>query len=119
VGWFKMAADTANDSSPRLVSVRRTEDGKVAGGGVVLGPDTVLTCAHVVNDALGRSMFDPRSPGVSQIWVELGDDDCEPQRHVARVSHWVPPRSRGGGQVRVGDGEWLSGLPEVLRVILR
>ncbi|MET8681035.1 trypsin-like peptidase domain-containing protein [Streptomyces sp. NPDC004647] len=110
MGWFKTADDTDDDSSPRMVTVRPTEDGKIAGGGVVLGPDTVLTCAHVVNDALGRSMFDPRSPGVSQICVELGDDDCEPQRHVVRVSHWVPPRSRDGGPVREGDGEWLGDL---------
>ncbi|MEU7472473.1 trypsin-like peptidase domain-containing protein [Streptomyces sp. NPDC044984] len=115
MGWFTAAGAPDDGPSPRVVSVRRTDDGKIAGGGVVLGPETALTCAHVINDALGRPMFDARSPGVDQIRVELHGHGREPERHLVRVSHWVPPRGRDGGPVREGDGAWFGDLA-VLRL---
>ncbi|AVH56952.1 serine protease [Streptomyces dengpaensis] len=97
-----------------VASVRRTRDGKVAGAGLILGADTVLTCAHVVNDALGRGLFEASAPGPDEIPVELrgprGHD-----RYPARVAHWIAPRTRDGRVVVEGDSEWLGDLA-VLRV---
>ncbi|MBT2493766.1 trypsin-like peptidase domain-containing protein [Streptomyces sp. ISL-96] len=114
MGWFKAADDADEDPSLHVVSVRRTEDGKAAGAGFVLGADTVLTCAHVVNDALGRAMFEYRSPGPVVIRVQVSDASRS-QLYLARVAHWIPPRARDDGAVREGDGEWLGDLA-VLRV---
>jgi hypothetical protein len=114
MGWFKVAEDN-NDPFLHVVSVRRTDDDrKAAGAGFVLGADTVLTCAHVVNDALGRAMFESRPPGPDEISVEVRDVSRS-QLYLARVAHWIPARARGGGVVREGDDEWLGDLA-VLRV---
>ncbi|MEU3859598.1 trypsin-like peptidase domain-containing protein [Streptomyces sp. NPDC028722] len=116
MGWFRNRWDSSDDPSRHVVTVRRTEDGKTAGAGFVLGPDTVLTCAHVVNAALGRDMFDARPPGVGEVPVEVRDDDMVRGRRLSsRVAHWIPPRARGGGPVTAGAAEWLGDLA-VLRV---
>ncbi|WP_405912978.1 trypsin-like peptidase domain-containing protein [Streptomyces sp. NBC_00963] len=115
MGWFRSAGDVDDDDpSLHVVSVLRAEGDKAAGAGFVLGADTVLTCAHVVNDALGRDMFEFRSPGSGEIPVELRDA-VRWYRYPARVAHWIPPRGRDGGAVRRGDDEWLGDLA-VLRV---
>ncbi|MQY10615.1 hypothetical protein SRB5_07260 [Streptomyces sp. RB5] len=84
------------------------------GAGFVLGPDTVLTCAHVVNAALGRDMLEPGSPGGADLAVQIhhgaGSRRCD-----ARVAHWIPPRDRDGGPVSPRAVEWLGDLA-VLRV---
>ncbi|GAP48511.1 putative uncharacterized protein [Streptomyces azureus] len=92
----------------------RRADGKSAGAALVLGSDTVLTCAHVVNDALGRALFDPRTPRLHEVFVTL-DTPQGIERYPARVAHWVAPRTRDGEVVRDGDTEWLGDLA-VLRV---
>jgi len=112
VGWF--LAGTATDENPahHVVSVRRVDTDRTAGGGVVIGVGTVLTCAHVINDALGRSLFDPRAPDLgTTIPVALHGA----RRHYAHVEHWIPPRTTNGEQVREGDRIWLGDLA-VLRL---
>ncbi|MGN9759375.1 VMAP-C domain-containing protein [Streptomyces sp. SD31] len=119
MGWFKeISAAPGEKWRPSAVSVRRTADGKTAGAAVVLGTDTVLTCAHVVNDALGRAQFDPRPPGLDELFVEVNVEvkgARKTERYPARVAHWIPPRTRDGQAVRDGDLEWLGDLA-VLRI---
>ncbi|MFC9930617.1 trypsin-like peptidase domain-containing protein [Streptomyces sp. NPDC127190] len=115
MGWFAAAGDGFADPSLHVVSVRRAHDGKSAGAGFVLGPDTVLTCAHVVNAALGRDMFDSRAPVVDEVTVDVSYDRQARQSHLARVAHWIPPRAPDGGAVRAGSVEWRGDLA-VLRV---
>ncbi|MFE2374844.1 trypsin-like peptidase domain-containing protein [Streptomyces sp. NPDC059398] len=114
MGWFRAAGEADDDPSLHVVSVLRAEGDKAAGAGFVLGSDTVLTCAHVVNDALGRDMFESRSPGSGEIPVEVREAGL-PERYPARVAHWIPPRGQDGGAVRRGDDAWLGDLA-VLRV---
>lgn len=114
MGWFRAAGDADDDPALHVVSVLRADGDKAAGAGFVLGADTVLTCAHVVNDALGRDMFDAGPPGPGEIPVVVRDA-VRSQRYPARVAYWIPPRGRGGGPVRTGDDEWLGDLA-VLRV---
>ncbi|MGW2847933.1 VMAP-C domain-containing protein [Streptomyces sp. NPDC001108] len=114
MGWFGLSGAAPVEEPSRLVvTVRRGGDGRVAGAGFALGPDTVLTCAHVVNEALGRPLLDPRTPRREAIRVEVRGaavTSCS-----ARLLHWVAPRSPGGGPVRETDQEWLGDLA-VLRI---
>jgi hypothetical protein len=112
-GWTWQAAEGETPDGP-IVTVRSPDDLRTVGAGFALGPDTVLTCAHVINDALGRGMLDSRPPGPDEIPVEVNTEDGT-ARCLARVAHWIPPRARDGGAVREGDGEWLGDLA-VLRV---
>ncbi|MFE9096139.1 trypsin-like peptidase domain-containing protein [Streptomyces sp. NPDC007264] len=115
MGWFA-AAEAAEDRTSRvpIVTVRRPDDLRMAGAGFPLGPETVLTCAHVVNDALGRNRFESSPPGLGDIPVEVAGAHGT-ERYPARVAHWIPPRAQDGGAVREGDDEWLGDLA-VLRV---
>jgi hypothetical protein len=115
VGWFGTAASDVEDPVRHVVSVRGAENGKIVGGGLLLGSTTVLTCAHVVNAALDRPMLEPRSPGLGQVAVEIGDDAGGARRFHASVAHWIAPRTRDGGPVPAGADEWLGDLA-VLRI---
>ncbi|MEU5978246.1 trypsin-like peptidase domain-containing protein [Streptomyces sp. NPDC047315] len=111
MGWFLMPEpETTGDALSCLATVHRAAGGKAAGGGVLLDARSVLTCAHVVNDALGRSLFEPRTPGPDElrlsVWGKHGRVAC-----AARVAHWIPPRPvSGSGAVREGAREWLGDL---------
>ncbi|WP_328766950.1 VMAP-C domain-containing protein [Streptomyces sp. NBC_00286] len=117
MGWFRALGPEPGgheDAGPFVVSIRRTRDGKTAGGGLVLAADAILTCAHVVNDALGRALFETRTPGPDEIFVVLrGPRGTE--RFPARVAHWIAPRAKTGGPVDDGEGEWHGDLA-VLRI---
>ncbi|GAA4809378.1 serine protease [Streptomyces ziwulingensis] len=115
MGWFGTAGGGAVDPSLHVVTVRRAKDAKAVGAGFVLSPDTVLTCAHVVNAALGRVMLEPRAPGLDEVVVEVHTDGPGVRSHPARVVHWVAPHASGGGPVPPADDEWLGDLA-VLRV---
>ncbi|KUN02937.1 hypothetical protein AQI95_25775 [Streptomyces yokosukanensis] len=115
MGWFHTAGEGAVHPSRYVVTVRRAEDGRTAGAGLVLAPDTVLTCAHVVNAALGRDMFHTAAPGARDVPVEVRGSTAGSSRRIARVAHWIPPRARDGGPVRPGVDVWLGDLA-VLRV---
>ncbi|WP_020131099.1 trypsin-like peptidase domain-containing protein [Streptomyces sp. 303MFCol5.2] len=115
MGWFRaVGASGDKETRSRVASVRRAADGSPAGAAVILGIDTVLTCAHVVNDALGRDLFEARTPRLDDVFVAL-DGPRSTERFPARVVHWIAPRARDGGAVRDGDSEWLGDLA-VLRV---
>ncbi|MFE8915173.1 trypsin-like peptidase domain-containing protein [Streptomyces globisporus] len=77
----------------------RSEDGSIAGAGFLVAPDTVLTCAHVVSDALGR----PRELAVGAgqtVGLDLPFAVGCPSG-TAKVVHWVPVREDQGGDVAV------------------
>ncbi|MEV6496289.1 trypsin-like peptidase domain-containing protein [Streptomyces prunicolor] len=115
MGWFLLAGTALDDdTSHHVVSVRRTDDGLTAGAGLVVGADTVLTCAHVVNDALGRPLFESRDPGRGAIPVEV-HGKLGSHRYYAHIEHWIPPRSESGGKVFARDVTWLGDLA-VLRL---
>lgn len=115
MGWF-LVAGTASDDDPshHVVTVLRSDDYRTAGAGLIVGADTVLTCAHVVNDALGRPLFDSREPERRVLRVRL-NGKAGSREYFAHVEHWVPPRSADGGRVSDGEGTWLGDLA-VLRL---
>ncbi|MFF9784250.1 trypsin-like peptidase domain-containing protein [Streptomyces nigrescens] len=70
-------------------------DGTVAGGGVLVSDDggnvSVLTCAHVVNMALGRHQFAAEKPTSDRVTVAF--PSAPGQRAPAGVIGWWPARS--------------------------
>ncbi|MFF7981525.1 trypsin-like peptidase domain-containing protein [Streptomyces sp. NPDC007901] len=69
-------------------------DGSCVGAAVLVGDSLVLTCAHVVNSALGRGYFETATPGPGDV-VRLRMPHVDPDRELSgRVDHtmWRPPR---------------------------
>ncbi|MFE5596907.1 trypsin-like peptidase domain-containing protein [Streptomyces sp. NPDC056549] len=113
--WFLAGAQPA-DPRHWVVSVLRTEaarepGGRTAGAGVLLPGGQLLTCAHVVNDALGRPFFEYRPPGGVRVPVVLYGPSG-PARYEAELAYWIPPRRVDGTlPVRArSDREWLGDL---------
>ncbi|MEU5691141.1 trypsin-like peptidase domain-containing protein [Actinosynnema sp. NPDC020468] len=78
-----------------------TTDGHTAGTGVLVGSAQVLTCAHVVNLALGldhRSVDRPTTP--IRVEFPLSGD-----ARLASVTQWTPPPPREGA-----PGDDIAGL---------
>jgi WD40 repeat protein len=68
-----------------------------AGLGLLVGTSQLVTCAHVVNSALGRALHEQAQPGESDlVQVEFPQLPEMPVRQ-AQVVSWVPPPIRGGG----------------------
>lgn len=77
----------------------RSKDGAIVGAGFFVAGDTVLTCAHVVSDALDQ----PRESIVEAgavVGLDLPFAGGQP-RGTAEVVHWVPVREDQGGDVAV------------------
>lgn len=82
------ALDVNEHLNPALVRVRAVEDGVPVGAGLLFRAGQVITCAHVVNSALGRA------PGA----VDRPDEpvpvdfpfSARPRRLSARVVRWSP-----------------------------
>ncbi|MFG2223389.1 trypsin-like peptidase domain-containing protein [Streptomyces sp. NPDC048644] len=89
----------AGDDTPlhrSFVSVRNA--GAAIGCGVLVADRLVLTCAHVVNSALGRDRFDRQPPGGEAVTLRL--PHLAPGRDLtAHVAHewWAPPRATARG----------------------
>ena len=89
-----------------VVRILRPE-GWPAGTGVLVGRREVMTCAHVVNRALGRDLRSQDRPEGTVVidfpLVDAGSARCE-----ARVTRWLPPpRDRAAGDapgLLGGDG---------------
>ncbi|MEU6119612.1 trypsin-like peptidase domain-containing protein [Streptomyces sp. NPDC047117] len=75
---------TASRTAPR--SALRT-----VGAGVCLTPRHVLTCAHVINLAVGRHKLEYAHPGAVELAVGFPGADRS-TRGTARLTHWIPPR---------------------------
>jgi vWA-MoxR associated protein C-terminal domain len=95
------------------VRVLRRGTAVPAGVGFVAGARHIVTCAHVVNVALGRDQRDQERPGLdARVQVDfpmLGGADGGPSR-TCRVEAWSPPPLSGvsggdvAGMVVVGEG---------------
>ncbi|WP_371618686.1 trypsin-like peptidase domain-containing protein [Streptomyces sp. NBC_00454] len=99
----------------------RGADGTVGGAGFLVAPDLVLTCAHVVSDALGRPRDeDPTGSGIAvdlplaDLRTDDRDDgrtddrdsdrtdaptEDDPRQWPAVVEHWVPIRTGRAGDI--------------------
>jgi hypothetical protein len=79
--------------------------GRAAGIGFVVGEQQIVTCAHVVNTALGRDEHfqnAPRPEERVQIDFPLLDEGAGSTRRECRVDQWTAPPSQGisgGGDV--------------------
>ncbi|MBT2439163.1 trypsin-like peptidase domain-containing protein [Streptomyces sp. ISL-36] len=104
----------AEEAESTLVSavVRiKGPDGAIGGAGFLVAPDQVLTCAHVVSDALGR----PRDALVdvgTEVTVDLplaetpdggddGGDGSDGRDGSAAIQHWIPIRPDQTGDIAV------------------
>ncbi|MGI5179034.1 trypsin-like peptidase domain-containing protein [Dactylosporangium sp. CA-152071] len=77
--------------------VRISGSGRPVGMGVLVGPRQVITCAHVVNAALGRDhRSQPRPDQTVTVQVEFPRVGGRPIR-TARVVAWNPPPEWGTG----------------------
>ncbi|WP_431961955.1 trypsin-like peptidase domain-containing protein [Actinacidiphila sp. bgisy160] len=72
-------------------------DGEPVGGGFLVAPDLVLTCAHVVSDALRRPREDDVTPGTG-LHVDL---PFASGVGTAELEHWVPVRPDQTGDIAV------------------
>ncbi|MFE7371195.1 nSTAND1 domain-containing NTPase [Streptomyces anulatus] len=80
--------------------------GAIGGAGFLVAPELVLTCAHVVSDALERDRAETVEPG-TEVRLDLplawsagaGDRDGAPWS--AEVQHWVPIRPDQTGDIAV------------------
>ncbi|MGJ5752751.1 VMAP-C domain-containing protein [Streptomyces puniciscabiei] len=79
------------------------EDPSVAGAGALLSPRYVLTCAHVVSDALGKQPTDIEPPTRSARLDVMVRQGAELHRSTARLVVWVPPRHTPGNNWGEGD----------------
>ncbi|MEU3048021.1 trypsin-like peptidase domain-containing protein [Streptomyces sp. NPDC006984] len=96
MGWFLGGAGPEADDDGRLaVAVRRVGEPVTAGAGVLVAPGTVLTCAHVVNDALGRPVFAAAPPGAATLRIDYRGRHGT-REAAAEVTHWIPPRRLDG-----------------------
>ncbi|MCX5203675.1 serine protease [Streptomyces sp. NBC_00237] len=98
-----------------MVSIRRAQSYKSSGAGVLLGGGMVLTCAHVVNDALGRASFEQRHPGDAEVTVEIPGSSIR-QGVSACVQAWIPPAGEDGSRIMPGEDEYWLGDLSVLRL---
>jgi hypothetical protein len=110
-----------------VIRVLRAGSVVPAGVGFVVGERHVLTCAHVVNTALGWAQRDQEAPGAEvRVQVDfplLGDPEGAPLRSC-RVAVWVPPPVSGvaggdvAGLVLVGEGLPVGAGPARLAEVM-
>ncbi|MFN2494469.1 MAG: hypothetical protein ABR608_00965 [Pseudonocardiaceae bacterium] len=63
-------------------------DGNTAGVGVLVGPQQILTCAHVVNATLGRDERAQDQP-TGEVTIQFAVGNGPTLR--ARAQRWLPP----------------------------
>ncbi|MDH2390627.1 trypsin-like peptidase domain-containing protein [Streptomyces sp. HNM0663] len=95
------------EAEPALVSavVRvKGPDGAIGGAGFLIAPDLVLTCAHVVSDALERPREDTVEAG-AEVTVDVplarNADGVDGGDHGAEVQRWLPIRPDQTGDIAV------------------
>jgi hypothetical protein len=77
----------------------------VVGGGFLVGPRVVATCAHVVADAIGADPYSDVAPAgeVSLDFPLVPDGEHPPTRLAARVRRWSPIAPDGSGDIALLD----------------
>ncbi|MEU7965545.1 trypsin-like peptidase domain-containing protein [Streptomyces sp. NPDC049097] len=110
--WLRTEGAATIGARQSLVCVLDTAR-KTVGSGVYLGDGRVLTCSHVVNDALGRDMFtqdEPVGTAVGVAFPYAGSRAAIPARTIA----WIPARRTATGgpprPARTGDLVWYGDL---------
>ncbi|WP_432187191.1 serine protease [Streptomyces sp. Tue6028] len=94
-----------DEAEPALISavVRiKGADGAIGGAGFLIAADLVLTCAHVVSDALDRPREDTVKGG-TEITVDVAlaanADGIDGGDHSAEVQRWIPIRPDQTGDI--------------------
>ncbi|MGH8910074.1 MAG: trypsin-like peptidase domain-containing protein, partial [Egibacteraceae bacterium] len=91
--------------------------GRVVGSGVLVGAREVVTCAHVISDALGQTAGDPLGAVVM-----LDFPLVAPRVYVsATVVVWQPPRADGAGDIAglvLADAPLADGTGDVAGLVL-
>jgi hypothetical protein len=92
----------------------RDGEARAFGGGFLIAADRVLTCAHVVNQVLGRPSFAQERPAdpdgeIEGLSVTL-PGSTGGRRVRARLDGWMPARRTDGTPAREGDIEWTGDL---------
>lgn len=111
--WLRTGGAGAVEARQSLACVLDTARGVVVGSGVYLGDGRILTCSHVVNDALGRDPFAQDEPTGTTVGVAF--PHAEPGVAIpARTVAWIPARralANGASQpARTGDFVWSGDL---------
>ncbi|MGW3496539.1 VMAP-C domain-containing protein [Streptomyces sp. NPDC001020] len=108
--WFAAAPDgRPADARGALVQVLSKDQARTVGAGVYLLGRSLLTCAHVVNLALGLRALSPEDPGNVVLDVAF---PALPATHTwrARLSAWIPPRSQRYGPTVDSSLKWDGDL---------
>lgn len=99
MGWFSRPAAPVFHAA-----LLREDDGKAAGAAALLSPHHLLTCAHVVNDAVGRDALRADRPtGEKFLSIVFHGSGRTSRFGRARLSVWVAPEPRSGDVVWDGD----------------
>ncbi|MFP3986300.1 trypsin-like peptidase domain-containing protein [Streptomyces sp. E11-3] len=108
--WFAAAQDgPAADARSALVQVLSKRQGRTAGAGVYLSGRSLLTCAHVVNAALGVRLLSTQDPG--SIVVDVAFPVLSATRTWrARLTAWIPPRPQRYGAMGDDSLKWEGDL---------
>ncbi|AGP54262.1 trypsin-like peptidase domain-containing protein [Streptomyces rapamycinicus] len=93
--WFRPAP--AAGQRPATVSVLSQADHEAVGSGVLLPRDRFLTCAHVVNCALGKEDTTcAERPTAASLKVLVHGPDGNAHAGTARLAVWIPPGATNG-----------------------
>ncbi|TLS42760.1 trypsin-like peptidase domain-containing protein [Streptomyces montanus] len=112
--WLRTGAAMGARARSSLVSLLGSAHGEVVGSGVYLGEGLVLTCSHVVNEAIGRDWFaqdEPKGPSVEVAFPSA--ESCDPL--AARPVTWIPARRTASDgappePAQTGDAIWYGDL---------
>ncbi|MFI1955120.1 trypsin-like peptidase domain-containing protein [Streptomyces xinghaiensis] len=97
MGWFRRHRPPAF-----VVAVLDHTTGRASGAAALLTRRRVLTCAHVVNDALGRDLLNEARPTGASVEVAF-HGTRKAARRRARVELWVPPQQHASTPLWSGD----------------
>ncbi|MFI6122334.1 trypsin-like peptidase domain-containing protein [Streptomyces sp. NPDC051064] len=92
--------DEIAEESLTAATVRITGPAGVAGVGVLIAPQLVLTCAHVVTDAAGLARGHSGRPQTT-LDVRLLHTPGDAEAVTARIRDWVPEHPDGRGDLAV------------------
>src|ERR1044072_2844348 len=109
--WFH---PVPNGQRPVTVSVLSQVDAEAVGSGVLLPRDRFLTCAHVVNCALGKADTTcAERPSAEALKVLVHGPGGAAYPHTARLAVWIPPNPPepwGAAGPGAGAIEWDGDL---------